>query len=617
MTDTIAAYTYDDFGHIIANNRSGAAADMTYEYDNLHGWLTRIASSKNFEQKLYRETEGKNRRYNGSISAMTWKTDNNTLRRYDYSYDGLNRLTNADYTHFASNRSGNVSETARWILVPDDDKTVETYSERFQYDKNSNITWLERLGYCSEIDEYDATDVLDIEYSGNQKKSMSDSGFEADYYGSMQCVDGADGDVEYAYDGNGNLTRDDNKGQTYEYDLLGHPLKVNGAKSTIEYVYAADGRKLRTKHKIYTSTTKKIVKTSTTKDYTNGYIFTNGKPSMYSFDGGYYSFDNQGKLNGCHYYISDYLGNNRMVVNAATNATEQVTHYYPYGALMGNISTKPDAQPFKYSGKELDLSDGLDLYDFEARQYDAGAPDFTSIDPHCESYYGISPYAYCAGDPINYIDPTGENIWELDQDGRVVNVIEDKSQDAFYSVKKNEAGEYEREYSLDESGNKIYNCVSFEYGTIESHRSITYKNQNGEVDNIDVFQVRGDGNGEKLFQFSAKLASGSRIEIGHIKCGIEGESGLNFVVNSHQKPSFYISTDGKNHMRSSEPAQSYLWNGQLKYGYTIREMNHSHPNSPNPSSADQSFRTQLKTLYGKNAPKTKIWVVSSGEYKTF
>ena len=128
----------------------------------------------------------------------------------------------------------------------------------------------------------------------------------------------------------------------------------------------------------------------------------------------YYSFDSQGKLNGCHYYIADYQGNNRMVVNASTNAIEQVKHYYPYGALIGDISTKPDAQQFKYGGKELDLSDGLNLYDFEARQYDSGAPVFNRPDDHAESYYGISPYAYCAGDPINYIDPTGcDSIFAL------------------------------------------------------------------------------------------------------------------------------------------------------------------------------------------------------------
>ena len=58
MTNTVAnyAYKYDDFGRVIANNRGRTSADMTYEYDNLHGWLKRITSSGGFEQRLYRET---------------------------------------------------------------------------------------------------------------------------------------------------------------------------------------------------------------------------------------------------------------------------------------------------------------------------------------------------------------------------------------------------------------------------------------------------------------------------------------------------------------------------------------------------------------------------------
>ena len=35
---------------------------------------------------------------------------------------------------------------------------------------------------------------------------------------------------------------------------------------------------------------------------------------------------------------------------------------------------------------------------------------FMSIDPKAESFYHISPYAYCAGDPVNLVDPDGEII---------------------------------------------------------------------------------------------------------------------------------------------------------------------------------------------------------------
>ncbi|MCR5360920.1 MAG: hypothetical protein K6E73_02790 [Bacteroidales bacterium] len=85
----------------------------------------------------------------------------------------------------------------------------------------------------------------------------------------------------------------------------------------------------------------------------------------------------------------------------------QIFHTDICGELMADISTSPDAQQFKYGGKELDLSNGLNLYDFEARQYDSGAPDFTSVDPCATDYPHLSPYNYCAGDPINCIDPTG------------------------------------------------------------------------------------------------------------------------------------------------------------------------------------------------------------------
>ena len=94
--------------------------------------------------------------------------------------------------------------------------------------------------------------------------------------------------------------------------------------------------------------------------------------------------------------------------NSRYGAIEQTTHYYPYGGLM-YLSTEHGFQKYKYNAKELDRTHGLDWYDYEARQYDPVIARFTSMDPLCEKYYNISPYAYCAGNPVNIVDPDGRD----------------------------------------------------------------------------------------------------------------------------------------------------------------------------------------------------------------
>lgn len=53
---------------------------------------------------------------------------------------------------------------------------------------------------------------------------------------------------------------------------------------------------------------------------------------------------------------------------------------------------------------------GLNTYDYGARQYYSIVPAWDRIDPLCEKYYSVSPYAYCCNNPIKYVDPDGEKI---------------------------------------------------------------------------------------------------------------------------------------------------------------------------------------------------------------
>ena len=61
-----------------------------------------------------------------------------------------------------------------------------------------------------------------------------------------------------------------------------------------------------------------------------------------------------------------------------------------------------------FTGQEDQMPDfGVGYSDFGARQYSATLSRWLSQDPLSEKYYSISPYAYCAGNPVNLVDPDG------------------------------------------------------------------------------------------------------------------------------------------------------------------------------------------------------------------
>lgn len=408
-TDTIQNLAYDKFGRIMRNDRGGTAADMAYEYDLMRGWLKRINSGGTFEQKLYYEN-GATPRWNGSISAVTWKTDNAYVRRFDYEYDPANRLKRADFSYYTIGKTADKDPVLS--LIPSVGMENEDYTSEYYYDKNGNLTGAYRQGLVADYEEglfYDTLDDYVVSYRGNQRISADGTGVGTPaYFDSSYFVDGIfeTGEDEYAYNENGAMTMDLNKGITaIEYDLPGNIKKISMTDNRcIQYVYAADGTRLRTIHSQKKGAA--VLKDST--DYHGNLILKNGTASMYLFAGGYISFKNN-IPDACHYYIEDYQGNNRMVVGQ-NNKTEQVTHYYPYGGVIGGIARNAALQQYKFEGKELDRTYGLDWYDIHARQYDPIVPSWHTVDPMAEKYYDVSPYAYCGNNPVNAVDPDGKEI---------------------------------------------------------------------------------------------------------------------------------------------------------------------------------------------------------------
>ena len=384
---TLADYTYDSFGRLSTKSLHGSAANkLTYAY-NLRSWLTGITSTR-FTQNLYYNTGVGTARYNGNISSMTWKSGNeSTVRGYKFTYVGLDRMLNATY-----------GETAG----------ISTNANRFSenvtgYDKNGNIKGLQRYGQLSSA-AYGMIDNLTLTLNGNQLNRVDDAVTASAYNGGFEFKNGANAADEYSYDANGNLTKDLNKGISgITYNFLNLPNAVTFSDgSTITYTYGADGTKLRTVHKIGSTTT--------TTDYCGNVIYENGVQKLLLTEEGYITLSDS----KYHYYLKDHQGNNRVVISQS-GTVEETSHYYPFG---GTFASAGNVQPYKYNGKEYDSKKGLNWYDYGARHYDAALGRFETVDPSAENYFKISLYAYCGNSPISRIDPTGAD-WYEDKQGNL------------------------------------------------------------------------------------------------------------------------------------------------------------------------------------------------------
>ncbi len=293
-----------------------------------------------------------------------------------------------------------------------------------------------------------------------------------------------------------------------------------------------------------------------------------------------------------HYFLTDHLGSTRVVAKVTPTGREDLDRkdYYPFGKAWTQADMPTSENRYTFSGKEqvdVAIEDGITtpIHDFGARYYDPDGALFFQQDPLMEKYYSIGQYNYCAGNPVKYIDPNGEDVWEINDAGEVVNHYSDETQDAFYMVSKTD-GQWQR------TGQQMI----FDYGTVSNYSEFTKTMGNGKGGSTTVqftiFEINGDDNATQLFEFMANPNETTNVEWTHAKVQAEG-SGCNVV--------------GTTHKQTSTAVGSYL----IHKRYPLREVNHNHPNGvPLPSKADM----ESVQKYQKQTPgvKSNIYVPSSG-----
>ena len=154
-------------------------------------------------------------------------------------------------------------------------------------------------------------------------------------------------------------------------------------------------------------------------------------------------------------YLKDHLGSVTKVVNANTGEVVESSDYTSYGKRASSTSSEYGDKftgvtlRAHFTGKEDQKADfNVDYTDFGARLYSPVLRRWLTPDPLSEKYYGISPYAYCAGNPVNYIDPDGKAFdWILDAPF----IIFDGTAAIYHKIKGNDdkAKEYLKNLGVD------------------------------------------------------------------------------------------------------------------------------------------------------------------------
>ena len=203
-----------------------------------------------------------------------------------------------------------------------------------------------------------------------------------------------------------------------------------------------------------------------------------------------------------------------------------LTAYSPYGLPLADWQGE---ERYLYSGKELDRTGGLMLYDFHARQYDPQLGRFTSQDPLQGKYPSLNSYLYCAANPISLTDPTGKDV-KLNGENEYLALLYTLPKESWDYVKMNDNGYIDKE---------LINSASFDSGNFSKLQYMANNEMNVTVNIADeaVF-INNTSDSDQVsmelheFDIVPKSAVLDGNDVGSTMLGEKGRNGLTLLPDS-------------------------------------------------------------------------------------
>jgi RHS repeat-associated protein len=503
-------------------------------------------------EAAYSETNfgnGSSNLYNGNIRHMVTAIEGLDIQGYAYKYDQLQRIKEMQVY-----RASDVQSTFSWAnSTPTDD-----YKTTFSYDRNGNLSTLNRNGFGSELD----MDRFEYNYHtiggerSNRLDYVTDNGTD---YSSYDDIKSGQNSGNYTYNKIGELTGDAQENMILHWRTGDHKLarieRTDENSSELEFVYSPFGQRVMKIEKIRA----------------NGVFTGEVKNSFYAYDANgqvmaIYELDQNSayKLKERYLYGAERLGANNAEVTIFENNTltefihketnvvhvdergrkryELVGHtnsvlavisdrklyneldgnyepvmiswsdYYAFGMTQSGRNGSATSELYRYQFQSMEtdreVSGNGNSYTTEFRQYDPRLGRWKSLDALMHMFPHVSPYVAFANNPVYFTDiyglaPDGGDDDDGDGGGN-------GNGEFTRNTDKKEIQLYERQQCDDcpeNSKPSTVNEYSFKFEVIQGRNKKT-----GQIEPVvvkDNFIDKGaytinDGQGKEYFKINVK-----------------------------------------------------------------------------------------------------------------
>ncbi len=398
-----------------------------------------------------------------------------------YQYDGAGRVNrlrqgNGVETRYGYGDDGTLSELT--AVMPDgkvllnlsyaydgNGNCIRKGKDRYAYDSRNRLT---EASYDGRWERYT------YDHAGNRLSKETAAGCERYTYNALNQLtsltkpDGAQ--TLYAYDSRGNLLEErGGRNRSYAYDALGRLIEADTENAVCRYHYDGEGMRYRSERDGVPSYS----------FYDRGSLLWEGSHpgSGIRYTRGVDTVCSEQGEGNRHHHVRDELGSALFLLDEAHNITK-ACRYDAFGNLLEESGQAPNR--LLYTGQEYDRETGQ--YYLRARYYNPETGRFTQEDTYRGD--GLNLYAYCANNPVKYVDPTGHQGVQI--------LCDFRKQQPGYEANQN--GTVERNALADHEYDQALEIVAFKGGHFEGQTISNTPGIDGSLDGVPVSLKEYSGN---------------------------------------------------------------------------------------------------------------------------